>query len=55
MKWMYIVKENNEVWIDGVKKRKPPKYTETLPDGFSGFVKVSGEEVVTKIERKETA
>ena len=45
----------NEVWIDGVKKRKPPKYTETLPDKFCGFIGVSNDEVVQKIERKETA
>ncbi len=35
--WMYICREGNTLWIDGVKKRKFPEWAGDVPDLFEGF------------------
>lgn len=45
--WLSIVKKGGVVWLDGIQKRKPPKWTKRIPDSFSGFVRITPTTVTT--------
>ena len=40
--WMYIYKEKNQIWIDGIKKKKYPAWANRVPATFEGWTEAMG-------------
>ena len=43
--WTYVCKDKTGYYVEGVRKRKPPKYAARVPNGFMGFAEIANKTV----------
>lgn len=53
--WFYVVREDGQVWINAVKKRKSPEWVRKLPEPFRGSVRVTENGIVDLIHHDRFA